>query len=63
MNHCEQCDKNLSRLMFCCDKCRVKYFRQKHKAVIVTKENVIQIVKKIPVKSDWDDVKKNCSFL
>ena len=63
MNHCEECSKDLDRIMFCCDKCRIRYFRRKHKAVIVTKSNVVQIVKSIPVKSDWEDIKYKCSFL
>ena len=60
---CDNCEKEIDRKVFCCDKCRIRYFRKKHKAIIVTKSNVTEIVKKLPVKENWEEIKKRASFL
>ncbi len=40
---CDNCGKKLIKTVFCCDKCRVYYFRKNHSSIVVTKRNVTEV--------------------
>ena len=47
---CDDCGKEVIRTVFCCDKCRIRYFRKIHKTVIITKENIKEVTGSFQIK-------------